>query len=65
MSIKHITTDDLRRMDDKEGSAAIFETKSLLKAIDGLYDYHKWLIDRPDRKGKAAKAARRRNRGKR
>ena len=47
-----------RKCDPKlKGSAAIFETKSLLKAIDGLYDYHKWLLDRPDRKGKKGKAA--------
>ena len=53
-----------RKCDPKlKGSAAIFETKSLLKAIDGLYDYHKWLIDRPDRKGKAAEAARTDNGG--
>ena len=53
-----------RKCDPKlKGSAAIFETKSLLKAIDGLYDYHKWLLDRPDRKGKKAKAVRTDNGG--
>lgn len=53
-----------RKCDPKlKGSAAIFETKSLLKAIDELYDYRKWLIDRPDRKGKAAEAARTDNGG--
>lgn len=34
-----------------KGSATIFKTETILRTIDGLCDYRRWLLERPDLKG--------------